>query len=84
MHREYKDWPEVLRNIWRERQFWEQLVNLLRRKGADPIISAKFYCTVVQAVLIIWFETWVLTAAMMQKLEGVHVVILQQAMVNKA
>ena len=45
---------------------------MLRQEGLEPIISAKFYCAVVQAVLLFGLETWLLTAAMMQNLEGVH------------
>ena len=50
----------------------------LRRDGAEPIVSAKFYHTVVQAVLLFGSEPWVLTAAMIQKLEGFHVSFLRQ------
>ena len=38
----------------------------------------------VQAVLLFGAETWVLTAAMLQKLEGVHVGFLQQVAVMLA
>ena len=57
---------------------WGRLVKLLRREGADPIISAKFYDAVVQAVLLFGSETWVLTAAMLHKLKEVHVGFLRQ------
>ena len=50
----------------------------MRREGADMIISAKFYRSVVQAVLLFRDETWVLLAAMLKKLEGAHVGFLQQ------
>ena len=53
---------------------------MLRRDGADPIILEKFYRTVVQALLLFGSETWVLTAAMMQNLEGVHTGFLQNMM----
>ena len=43
---------------------------MLRWEGAYPIISAKFYRAVVQAVILFGLETWVVKAAMMQKLEG--------------
>ena len=56
----------------------------MRREGADPIILEKFYCVVVQVVLLFGSETWVLTAAMLQKLEGVHVGFLRQVTGMKA
>ena len=57
--------PSVRRNVWRERQVWSRFGNFLRREGADPIVSEKFYCAVVQAVLLFESETWVLTAAIL-------------------
>ena len=78
LHRSGEDWLAVLWNIRREIQVWGRLGKLLRREGADPIVSAKFYRAVVQAVLLFGAETWVLTAAMLQKLEGVHVGFLWQ------
>ena len=38
----------------------------------------KFYHAVVQAVILFGAETWVLTAPMMQRLEGEHVYFLWQ------
>ena len=43
----------------------------------------RFNCAVVQAVLLFGSETWVITAAMSQKIEGVHVVFLRQVTGNK-
>ena len=51
---------------------------LLRRERADPIVAAKFYRAVVQAVLLLGAETWVMTATMLQKMEGVRVGLLMQ------
>ena len=84
LHRTDDDWPAVLRNIRRARQVWGRLGKLPRREGADPIISAKFYRAVVQAVLLFVAETWVLSEAMLNKLEGVHVGLLRQVMGMKA
>ena len=65
LHQPYKDLPAVFRNIWRARQVWGRLGKLLRREGADPIISSKFYLAVVQAVLIFGSETWLVTAGIL-------------------
>ena len=60
------------------------LGNLLRKDGAEPIVSEEFYRAVVQAVLIFGSKTLVLTAAMPQKFEGVHMIFLLQVMGMKA
>ena len=78
LYRSNKEWSEVCPNIWMARQVWGRLGKLLIRDGADPIVSSKFYCAVVQAVLLFGLETWVLTSAMLQKIEGVHVSFLRQ------
>ena len=65
LHQTDDDCPTVLRNIQRVRQVWGRLGKFLRREGADPIISEKFYRVVVQAVLLFGSETWVLSAAML-------------------
>ena len=84
LHQADEDWPAVLCNIFRARQVWGLFGKLLRREVLDLIISEKFYHVVVQAVLLFGYETWVLTAAMIQNLEGVHVGFLRQVMGKKA
>ena len=59
-------------------------MQFLRREGSDLIISEKFYRAVVRAVILFGSETWVLTALMLQKLEGVHVIFLRQVTGMKA
>ena len=51
---------------------------LPRREGAYPVAAAKFYRSVVQAMLLFRAETWVLTEMMLQKMEGVHVSFLRK------
>ena len=46
------NWTAVLSNTRKARKVWINLRKLLRREGADPFVSAKFYCAVVQAVLL--------------------------------
>ena len=45
---------------------------LLRREGADLILSSTFYCVVVQAVRLFGAETWFLVSLMQKILKGVH------------
>ena len=53
-------------------------MKVLWREGAEPTVSKKFYCAMIQAVLLFGADTWVLLAPMSQRLEGVHVVFLRQ------
>ena len=50
----------------------------MRREGTDPITSEKFDRAVVQAVLLFGAKTWVLLAAMLNKLKGVQMGFLRQ------
>ena len=47
LHQIDNDWLEVLCNIRRLRKVWGYLGKFLRWEGADPIILAKFFRTVV-------------------------------------
>ena len=57
---------------------------MLRREGTDPILSEKLYRAVVQVVLLFGDETWVLKAAMLKNLKGVHVILLSHVTSMKA
>ena len=57
---------------------------MLRREGAYLISTEKFYQAVVQAVQIFEKETWVMLAAMLNKIEGVNMGFLLQVMGMKA
>ena len=59
-------------------------MQFLRREGSDLIISEKLYRAVVRAVILFGSETWVLTALMLQKLEGVHVSFMRKVTGMKA
>ena len=63
---------------------WGRIGKLLRREGADPSVSTKFYRAVVQVVLLFGAETWMLSAPMAKKLEGVHMGFLRQVTRLKA
>ena len=78
LHRSDEYWPAVHRNIVIEIQVWGSLGKFLRSEGSDLIVAEKFYRPVVQAMLLFGLETWDLTAAMLQKIEGVHMGFLRQ------
>jgi hypothetical protein len=45
----------------------------LRRENAPPRVSAKFYKAIVQSVLLYGSKTWVLSLAVLARLEGFHI-----------
>ena len=57
---------------------WGRIGELLWREGADQTVSEKFYCVLVQEVILFGAETWVLTEKMSQRIEGEHVIFLRQ------
>ena len=62
------------------RSAWGRLGTLLRREEAEPRVSAISYRAVVQAILLYGSETWVLSATMERKVEGIHTGFLRQIM----
>ena len=52
---------------------WGRLGNILWREGVDLDVLENFDSAVIQAVMFFWAETWVLSATMAQRLEGLHV-----------
>ena len=73
-----KDWSAVLHYIRKSSQVWGRLHKILQREGAEPIASGKFYRAVVQSVILLGANTWVLTEAMIQQLEGLHMIFFIQ------
>ena len=60
MDQPYDDWLEVQQKIKRERNVWGQLGKILRIERADIMVSEMFYREVVQAVIILGSESWVI------------------------
>ena len=68
LERSDKNCLAVLWDVGKYCRVWNRLGKLLRREGADPRVSAMFYRAVVQPVLLLGEETWVLSEAMYRKL----------------
>ena len=66
------DWPAVVGNPQRRRKIWGPLLRILSREGADPKVSGHFFKALVQAVLLLGAETWVLTPRMERALSSFH------------
>ena len=58
------NWAEFLQNIRKVKQVWERIRKMLQREGAEPTVSEKFNCAVIQALLLFGAGTWVLLAPM--------------------
>ena len=68
LDRSDSNWTTVRYNSRKERRVWNWLGKLTWREGEDPRVSEMFYREVVQAVLLFGEDTWVLLAAMYQKM----------------
>ena len=55
------DCPELAENLYRARKVWKRMSRILSRDGAVPRVSGFFFKDVVQAVLLLGLETWVVT-----------------------
>ena len=65
---EYDDCPVVVGNLRNAQKSWERLKRILGWEGTNPYVSGIFSKAVVQAVLLLGSETWLLTTRMGQAL----------------
>ena len=65
------DWPEVVRNLEKASAVWQRLTRILNREGTAPWVYGLFFKAVVQSVLLLGAETWVVTPRMGWFLGGV-------------
>ena len=76
IERSYNRCPMVCRNVRKARQLWIRLGKILQIAVEDTLVSAMFYQEMVKVVLLFREETWVLSAAMSNSLDGLHVGLL--------
>ena len=67
-----------LKKSGRACRVWNRLGKLLRRQGTEARVSAMFYRSVFQTVLIFGEDTWFFPEEISRNLEGVHVGFLRQ------
>ncbi len=67
------DVQAVRNQLCKVRGTWARIGQVLRRENAPPRVSAEFYKAIVQSVLLYGSETWVLSPAVMARLEGYHI-----------
>ena len=65
------NWPVVTGNIVKERKIWGRLSRILSREGADKRVPGNFFKALMQAVLPLGSETWVLNPRIARALESV-------------
>ena len=53
--------------VWAS-NFWSSMLRILSREGAVPQVSAFFFKSVVQAIMLFGAETWVVTPRMVKAL----------------
>ena len=64
------DWPAVVKNLARARNFWSRMSRILSREGSAPRVYSFFFKAVVQAVLLFGADTWVVAHHMGKGLRG--------------
>ena len=57
------DWTTVVGNLWKKWKSCTRLDRIIGQEGVNPRVSGMFFKAVVQVVLILGSETWVLTPA---------------------
>ena len=66
------DWPAVVRNLAQAKKIWSRMSRILSREGAAPWVSGLFFKSVIQEVLLLGDETFVVTPRMGKTLGGFH------------
>ncbi len=63
----------VQSQLCKARGTWARIGQVLRQESAPPQAGVKLYKAIVQSVLLYGSETWVLSPAVMARLEGFHI-----------
>jgi hypothetical protein len=62
--------------LCKARGTWARVGQVLHRENAPPRTSAKFYKAIVQSILMYGSKAWVLSKALMARLEGFHICLV--------
>ena len=65
-------WPVAIGNIQKECQRWACLSWIMGWEGADAQALGRFYLDIVQTILIVGAEIWVVTLHIRRVLGGFH------------
>jgi hypothetical protein len=69
------DIQAVRSQLCKARRTWARVGQVLRKENTPPRVSTKFYKAIVQSGLLYGSETWVLSPAVMARLEGFHICV---------
>ena len=67
------DIQAVRGQLCKARGMWARVGQVLRKENSPPRVSTKFYKAIVQSVLLYGSKKWVLSSAVMARLEGFHI-----------
>ncbi len=73
MAQDDNDTQAVRAQLWKARATWAWVGKVLWSENMSPIIAAKFYLAVVQAILLYGSKTWVISPHAMAHLEEFHI-----------
>ncbi len=73
MAQDDNDTQAVRAQLWKARTAWAWVGKVLWSENTSPIVAAKFYLAVVQAILLYGSKTWVISPHAMACLEGFHI-----------
>ena len=62
----------IQENLKKARKRWNRVGKILKTEGANPKVMAKFYLTIVQAVLLYGADSWVIKAKEAVALRSFH------------
>ena len=66
------DTTAITTQLERARKKWGSIVRILKNERAEPEIMARFYITVVMAVLLYGAESWTISKLNMNRLNSFH------------
>ena len=72
MREDNDDTKNIIEQIKRARGKWNSIARILKREGANARVMAKFYMTVVQAVLLYGADSWTITKQNWRRLQAFH------------
>ena len=72
------DWTEAVRNLAWAKTVWSRMLRIINREGETPRVSGFFFKDVIQVVLILGAETWVITPRMGKALGGVQTQVVRR------
>ena len=74
------EWKDVIVNLLEALRRWERFFKILGQERSEPRTSGTFYRAAVQATLLFFSETWVITPRIGMNLRGFYHCVAHQLM----